>query len=235
MTITPKELNNILFTWNLPDSKDIAKDRMYLEERLQTTVALVNDLPKEIPKASNLYRGWFIGEPFHADNCWKIHASKMGQNLYASDVTKDFVKSNIKQRINSQESEEEKTMKWEVNEQSVDKSLPKGSKSTRQQLLEEAIQCVTKDRTSVHGEPENNLTVISLLWNTYFRCKKQDIKVTGLNATDVAVMMILMKIARTITSPEHKDHWIDIAGYASIGGELSCKSLVNDQSMDLPK
>jgi len=33
--------------------------------------------------------------------------------------------------------------------------------------------------------------------------------------------MNLLKLARIKTSPEHADHWIDIAGYAACGGEVA--------------
>ena len=38
-----------------------------------------------------------------------------------------------------------------------------------------------------------------------------------------AVMMIQLKLARIKTSPEHADHWIDVAGYAACGGEVAVK------------
>jgi Domain of unknown function (DUF6378) len=90
----------------------------------------------------------------------------------------------------------------------------------REEILREAIQCVTKDRNATHGDPEDNFTTIAGFWNTYL-----DGRTAGdLTAADVATMMILMKVSRTITSPEHKDHWIDIAGYAACGGGIACNS-----------
>jgi len=44
--------------------------------------------------------------------------------------------------------------------------------------------------------------------------------------TDVAQMMVLMKIARLENSPTHMDSWIDVAGYAACGGELAALSSV---------
>jgi hypothetical protein len=32
--------------------------------------------------------------------------------------------------------------------------------------------------------------------------------------------MIAVKLARLKTSPDHIDSWVDLAGYAAIGGEL---------------
>ena len=39
-------------------------------------------------------------------------------------------------------------------------------------------------------------------------------------ASDVANMMILLKIARGANGKPKADTWIDIAGYAACGGEL---------------
>ena len=39
-------------------------------------------------------------------------------------------------------------------------------------------------------------------------------------ASDVANMMILLKIARGAIGKPKADNWIDIAGYAACGGEL---------------
>ncbi len=36
---------------------------------------------------------------------------------------------------------------------------------------------------------------------------------------DVAVLVLLLKVARLINSPEHMDNWTDIAGYAACGWE----------------
>ena len=42
-----------------------------------------------------------------------------------------------------------------------------------------------------------------------------------IQAVDVALMMASVKIARTRTGAPHLDHFIDLAGYAGIAGELS--------------
>lgn len=100
---------------------------------------------------------------------------------------------------------------------------------TRQLILEEAIKCVTKDRNATHGEPENNFEIIANLWQHYlyqsglYKSYKDEGGTRILNSVDVSVMMILMKLSRVITSPQHLDHWIDIAGYAACGGEIATK------------
>lgn len=37
---------------------------------------------------------------------------------------------------------------------------------------------------------------------------------------DVALMMIAVKVIRAAKNPGHKDSWVDIAGYAAIGGSM---------------
>ena len=101
-------------------------------------------------------------------------------------------------------------------------------KSTRQQILEEAIQCVTKDRNATHGDPEDNFKMIASLWNNYLSMRRPNNETRGLafaivDAMDVSVMMVLMKISRIISSPQCRDHWTDICGYAACGGEIALK------------
>jgi hypothetical protein len=44
-----------------------------------------------------------------------------------------------------------------------------------------------------------------------------------LDSTDVAHLMVLLKVARSINNPQHKDSWIDIAGYAACGAETALR------------
>lgn len=82
----------------------------------------------------------------------------------------------------------------------------------RIEILETALQCVTKDRNATHGEPEDNFQLIADYWNTFLK------PVKPITPHEVAVMMIFVKLARISISPEHDDHWVDIAGYAACGG-----------------
>lgn len=41
-----------------------------------------------------------------------------------------------------------------------------------------------------------------------------------MEAMDVANMMIMLKISRSVTSPDKADTWLDIAGYAALAGEM---------------
>lgn len=90
--------------------------------------------------------------------------------------------------------------------------------SEREKILLEAIKCVTKDRNATHGNPEDNFAIIANFWTDYLRPKYGIM--LDLTSKDVAVMMVLMKTSRIITSPDHQDHWVDICGYAACGGGI---------------
>ena len=42
-----------------------------------------------------------------------------------------------------------------------------------------------------------------------------------LDATDVAHMMVLLKMARLVETPQHRDSWVDMAGYAATGARVN--------------
>jgi hypothetical protein len=91
-------------------------------------------------------------------------------------------------------------------------------------LLEEAIETVAA-RGKPYGGAENNFERIARFWtahlaNRYGDHKKLHLGPPKLDGTDVAIMMILLKAARLANDPEHRDSWVDIAGYAACGGTL---------------
>lgn len=81
----------------------------------------------------------------------------------------------------------------------------------RAEILDTAKEYVTKDRAASHGDMERNFTRIADLWSAHL-----GITVT---AVDVALMMVLLKVARAGSNPAHLDNWVDMAGYAACGGE----------------
>lgn len=84
---------------------------------------------------------------------------------------------------------------------------------SRESTLQEALRCVTKDRQNSYGTPEQNFKRISGLWSMYLN--------KYISPVDVCNLMILLKIARTQSSPDYSDNWIDIAGYSACAEELS--------------
>lgn len=85
----------------------------------------------------------------------------------------------------------------------------------RQDILQKAAVVVSGDRDIQYGSPEDNFAKIAEFWTVYLGVR--------VLPHDVATMMMLLKIARIKTSPGNEDHWIDIAGYAACGGEVSQK------------
>lgn len=88
----------------------------------------------------------------------------------------------------------------------------KSAISPRQQILDEALKIIMKDRNSVYGNPEDNFKDIADLWTAY-----KNIKFTKM---DVVIMNMLIKVARLKVTPEYHDGLVDIAGYAGCGGDI---------------
>lgn len=84
-------------------------------------------------------------------------------------------------------------------------------------LLKEALNVVEK-RGLNYGKPENNFNRIALFWTDYLEQREHQ---GYISEADVAAMMILMKVARLMEKPDHLDSWLDIAGYAACGAEVS--------------
>jgi hypothetical protein len=85
-------------------------------------------------------------------------------------------------------------------------------------VLNAAI-AATADRGLNYGKAEDNFDRIARLWNTHMLNRYGII--TTIDAADVSMLMILMKVARLENKPDHADSWIDAAGYAACGGEIT--------------
>lgn len=85
-------------------------------------------------------------------------------------------------------------------------------------ILREAADIVAGARNATHGDKERSFQAIADLWNAYLDGRK----VPGaLGPRDVAWMMVLLKIGRSIQGTPVRDHALDAAGYSAIAGELS--------------
>lgn len=91
--------------------------------------------------------------------------------------------------------------------------VPRESES----VLEEAYRLTRGDRNSQYGHPKEDHGRTASYWSTYLG---RDIR-----PDQVAVMMILMKVARLGHSPAHRDSLTDIAGYADC-----CYRIVADKA-----
>lgn len=89
----------------------------------------------------------------------------------------------------------------------------KQEEEPKKNILEEALHIVTGARRSAYGKPENNFGRIADLWNVYLGGRQEP--TSPISTQDVALLMVLMKVARLQETPEHRDSVIDIAGYAA--------------------
>lgn len=93
----------------------------------------------------------------------------------------------------------------------------------RRKIIEDALSVVDSgDRQLNYGKPEDNFSRISMYWNDF--CG-----ISRLKSYDVAIMMILMKISRLQNTPNHRDSWLDIIGYAACGWQCAEKDCNNDK------
>ena len=95
-------------------------------------------------------------------------------------------------------------------------------KTTRSSVLAEASTIVNGARADQYGGPEDSFKNIARLWSAYLT--EANYTVT-LKPEDIALMMTLLKVARLSNSPDHRDSWVDIAGYAACGAEIALQPL----------
>ncbi len=88
----------------------------------------------------------------------------------------------------------------------------------KRRILDAAIDAVT-DRGLNYGRPEDNFARIARRWEVHLLNRYG--RVVKLDAHDVAMMMVDMKVARLENSPAHADSWVDVAGYAACGGAMA--------------
>ena len=85
----------------------------------------------------------------------------------------------------------------------------------RIEVLDIAGKLVAEDRAITHGDAHANFTAIAGAWQAYLGGRAE------ITPADVAAMMIILKMCRARNNANHLDSWLDAAGYASLGGELS--------------
>ena len=97
----------------------------------------------------------------------------------------------------------------------------------RKELLEKAAAITEGARQQHYGSPEDNFKNIAELWQLYLSQRFENVEEPEISTTDVAIMMLLMKVARLVHDPHHDDSWLDIAGYAACGSQ--CAEACSDE------
>ena len=83
------------------------------------------------------------------------------------------------------------------------------------EILEEATKLASGQREIDYGDKTENHKNIAVLWSAYL----------GHTVTphDVAILMCLLKVARTKLGAISKDTYMDMAAYSAIAGEIKFK------------
>ncbi|MGA0895461.1 MAG: DUF6378 domain-containing protein [Ilumatobacteraceae bacterium] len=85
--------------------------------------------------------------------------------------------------------------------------------NARTRLLDDAAKLVNGDRNATYDEPLDNFLRIAALWSAYLN--------VPIGPADVAVLNVLQKVGRLMHTPGHVDSWVDIAGYAACGADVT--------------
>ena len=97
--------------------------------------------------------------------------------------------------------------------------------NTREKVLKEALNCVNGEREKQYGNPEDNFQRIAEFWGLYLTQVFDDGFVVELEPKDVAVMMVLFKIARSNGDQDKLDNYVDIIGYGACAAEILEKDM----------
>ncbi|QKO02991.1 phosphofructokinase [Gordonia phage TZGordon] len=81
------------------------------------------------------------------------------------------------------------------------------------EILAKADELVNGDRNKNYGDAKTNHQRIADMWSVILG--------KPVEAHEVAACMVALKLARLIETPDHLDSWVDMAGYAAIGGEIA--------------
>ena len=81
----------------------------------------------------------------------------------------------------------------------------------RKEILYKAESLVNGPRAKEYGDAHENHARIAKMWSVLLD--------TEVSVEQVYQCMIAVKLARLTVTPHHADSWIDICGYAALGGE----------------
>jgi nucleoside 2-deoxyribosyltransferase len=95
-------------------------------------------------------------------------------------------------------------------------------------ILEDAEAAVNGPRQRDYDHPLDNFARIAGMWSYLFECQqcKQPVQITE---EQHALAMILVKVARLMHSPNHRDSQVDLAGYAATIEKLQRERVRRDQ------
>lgn len=84
----------------------------------------------------------------------------------------------------------------------------------RDQVLATAAGLISGDRHKDYGDASDDFTRTGKMWAEVLGVEK-------ITPEQVALCMLLVKVSRLSNTPTHADSWVDICGYAALGGEIA--------------
>jgi len=109
-------------------------------------------------------------------------------------------------------------LEWPHNDVPTPRPATAPPADVKASIADEAKRIVSGARRAAYGTPEDNFARIAHYWNAYALCKGWSVTFT---AADVSPMMRGMKEARLAETPDHRDSFVDIVGYALTGAEIN--------------
>jgi hypothetical protein len=96
----------------------------------------------------------------------------------------------------------------------------------RGDILEDALRLTGRDRNKVYGDPQiNHQRIAAIMTVLLDRKLAPGVVVT---ASDAALLMVAVKLARLVESPAHLDSFVDGAAYMAIAGEIALRGDDNE-------
>lgn len=66
-----------------------------------------------------------------------------------------------------------------------------------------------------YGDALDSFEAIAVLWSVVLG--------TTVTAEQVALCQVMLKMGRLLNKPNHEDSWVDIIGYAALGGDIAMR------------
>jgi hypothetical protein len=85
--------------------------------------------------------------------------------------------------------------------------------AARSHVLQTAERLVNNERNTQYDEPSADFARTAGMWTAYLGIP--------ISMADVAMCMVLLKVARVRFAPEHVDNYYDIAGYGACGADVA--------------
>ena len=93
--------------------------------------------------------------------------------------------------------------------------------SERSDILTVASDLISGDRAETYGDPVDNFETVGVIWGAILDANPNP---GPLRPSTVALMLAGLKLARLSTNLDHRDSWVDLAGYAALGGEVAYRT-----------